>query len=315
MSRVAAIIVTYGATLTVVRPLLKVVAPQVAHVILVDNGSPGLKILKGTSRLHIIRLDQNYGLAYAQNIGVERAIKLRAGHVLFLDQDSVPYPDMVKRLDLGLRDATKQGIIVAAAGPIMEDSILGTKGFFLKTFLGVPYKSYALSQIKSSFTRVHFVLSSGSLVPIKIFQKIGGQRSDYFIDHVDSEWAMRAKTLGYQAIGVREALMQHRVGDSTRRFWLFGWKTIFWHQPSRDYYVFRNTFLMIHDNPFNIWQLHLVIRLFKLMIYFCMLCPDRINRIVYMMRGVRDGILNRRGFLDTKALKLHTIPKTSMDPI
>jgi rhamnosyltransferase len=286
----------------------------VTHIVLVDNGSPLVKDLKSTSQLHIIRLKKNYGLAYAQNIGIERAIKLKADYVLFLDQDSVPHSDMVNNLHRSMNDASREGMRVAIAGPITEDSLLGNKGFFVKSFLGVPYKSHFKPQFKAPYSKADFIISSGSLVPLEALKIIGGQRSDYFIDHVDTDWGMRAKMLGYQAIGVRDALMRHRVGDSARRFWLFGWKTIFWHQPSRDYYVFRNTFLMVHDNPFNVWQLHLVIRLFKLMIYFCMLCPDRYNRFLFMMRGVRDGLLNRRGFLDVRTFKLHPIPRTSVDP-
>ena len=311
MSRVAAIIVTYGATLMVVRRLLRVVVPQVAQVILVDNGSPSLRTLSKAPGLHVIRLDQNYGLAYAQNVGIEMAIQLRADHVLFLDQDSVPYPDMVKRLDLGLRDATKQGIIVAAAGPVMEDSILGIRGFFLKTFLGVPYKSYSPPQIKSSFTRVHFILSSGSLVPIEVLRMMGGQRGDYFIDHVDAEWAMRAHALDFNLIVVNQAYMNHRIGEAVRRFWLFGVRTIFLHQPLRYYYMCRNTFLMIYDNPINLWQLQHVLRIFKLIFYFILFNPSRLR---YILRGINDGLINRRGMLDPKSMKLHAIPKTSVDP-
>jgi rhamnosyltransferase len=311
LSHIAAVVVTYGATLAQVRRLLGSIEPQVKHVILVDNGSPSLKNLRNNSRLDVIRLQKNYGLAYAQNIGVERAIKLRADHVLFLDQDSVPYPDMVGRLERGLRDAKGQGIRVAAAGPVTEDSILGTRGFFLKTFLGVPYKSHALPQANSSFTRVHFVLSSGSLVPIEVLRLVGGQRGDYFIDHLDTEWAMRAHALGFSFVIANQALMEHRVGEAVRRFWLFGTRTIFLHQPHRYYYMCRNSFLMIYDNPINLWQLQHMLRLLKLFFYFS-LFNNGVWR--YLLRGIGDGLLNRRGMLDPKTLRLHAIPKTSVDP-
>jgi len=311
LSRVAAIIITYGAKLKEVRRLLKVIEPQVSHIILVDNGSPGLKTLRSAPGLHITRLDQNYGLAYSQNIGVERAINLHMSHVLFLDQDSLPYPDMVKRLEQGLLEASRQGNRVAAAGPVMEDSILGTRGFFIKTFLGVPYKSYFNSKIKASFIKVHFVLSSGSLVPITVFNNIGGQRGDYFIDHVDAEWAIRAHASGFNMVAVNKALMKHRIGLSVRRFWLFGMRTIFLHQPLRYYYMCRNTFLMIYDNPFNVWHLQHVLRLLKLIFYFILFDPSRLR---YILRGINDGLLNRRGKLNPDTLQLQAIPKTSLDP-
>lgn len=314
MSRVAAVVVTYGATLAQVRRLLGSIEPQVKHVILVDNGSPSLKNLKSNSRLHIIRLDQNYGLAYAQNVGIEKAIKLKADHVLFLDQDSVPHRDMVQELCRSIRNAQDRGIRVATAGPIRIDSHTGKKANFIKSFWRTPFIVYPDTESRPSYSLVDFVISSGSLVPIEVLRLVGGQRGDYFIDHVDTEWTIRAGAKGLETIGVHTALMEHRVGDSAHRFWLFGWKYIFWHQPWRNYYVYRNTFLMAHDNPFNIWQLHLVMRLIKLMIYFLIFSPDRFRRIRFMLMGIRDGLLNRRGMLDPKTLKLHPIPKTSMDP-
>ena len=314
MSRIAAIIVTYGAKLTEVRRLLKVVGSQVAHVILVDNGSPSLRTLRNAPGLHIIRLDQNYGLAYAQNIGIERAITLNMSHVLFLDQDSLPYPDMVKRLDKGLRQAKDQGVTVATAGPVTEDSILGTRGFFVKTFLGVPYKSYINPNSKKDFIKADFMISSGSLVPLSVINTVGGYRSDYFIDHLDTEWSARSGRLKFQSISVRDACMHHRIGEGAHRFWLLGWRTIFYHQPLRHYYIFRNTFLMMYDNPFNVWQVFLLLRLLKLMIYFLIFIPDRFRRMRFMLIGIKDGLLNRRGMLDPKSMKLQGIPKTSLDP-
>lgn len=310
---IAAIVVTYGATPHEVDSLINAVQKQVTHIILVDNGSPLLKQIKRVSHLHIIKLNNNYGLAYAQNIGIERAIKLKVDHVLFLDQDSVPHPGMVDKLYQAVIIAQGQGFDIAAAGPVTIDRRLGTQNILVLN--GLLPRRYAPNQLKkNTFIEVAFLISSGSLVSIGALKKIGGQRSDYFIDHLDTEWCLRAKNLSYTLICVVDAKMQHTLGDTAKRVWFFGMRTVFSHQPLRDYYMFRNTLLMLRDVKLNfIWRLHFLWRLQQFMVYFCVFNPDRLKRLSLMILGLRDGLLNRRGLLDPKTFKLHRIPQTSLD--
>jgi rhamnosyltransferase len=313
---VAAIVVTFGASLSEVESIVRLIKDQVAQVILVDNGSPSLKKLKSTSRFHIIRLKKNYGLAYAQNVGIERAIKLKVDHVLFIDQDSVPNPDMVNKLLFHFTKATRLNLHPAAMGPVTIDRRIGIKSSFVVKRFGLPSHYRKTDQMKDSILLVHFLISSGSLVSIDALKRIGGLRSDYFIDHVDSEWCLRAQGLGFSIFSAFDALMQHTLGDTIKQIWLLGWRSVSWHQPYRDYYVYRNTLLAIRDaRPSFIWQCFLISRLFKFFIYFMLAYPNRLKRLRYIYLGLRDGIFNRRGRIDEKTFKLHAIPKTSLDPI
>ncbi len=315
MPKVAAIVVTYGATLSEVRSLIKAIQKQVTHIILVDNGSPLIKNLKSTPRLHVIRLKKNYGLAYAQNIGIERAINLKIDYVLFLDQDSLPYSDMVAQLFKYFTKATKLDLYPAAIGPVTIDRRIGIKSSFVIRRFGMPSRYRKTDEIKDDILQVHFLISSGSLVSIDVLQKIGGLRSEYFIDHVDTEWCLRAQASGFSLLGGFDALMQHTLGDTIKRQWFLGWRSISWHQPYRDYYVYRNTLLTIRDVRLHlVWQCFLMSRLVKFFIYFMLMYPNRLERLKYIFLGLRDGLLNRRGVLDLTTFKLHHIPRTSVDP-
>jgi rhamnosyltransferase len=315
-NNVAAILVTFGAKLSEVESLVRRIKGLVAQAILVDNGSPSLKKLKSTSRLHIIRLKKNYGIAYAQNIGIERAIKLKVEHVLFLDQDSVPNPDMVNKLLSHFTKATRLNFHPAAIGPVTIDRRISIKSSFVVNRFGLPSRYRKTDQMKDGILQVQFLISSGSLVSIDALKKIGGLRSDYFIDHVDSEWCLRAKGLGFSLLGAFDSLMQHTLGDTIKQIWLLGWRSVSWHQPYRDYYVYRNTLLAIRDtNPSFIWQCFLISRLVKFFIYFMLAYPNRLKRLRYIYLGLRDGLFNHRGRIDVKTFKLHAIPKTSVDPI
>ncbi|WP_375450212.1 glycosyltransferase [uncultured Devosia sp.] len=47
-------------------------------------------------RQHVIALDENKGIAKAQNIGIAHAQERRVEYILLLDQDSVPSNGMVE---------------------------------------------------------------------------------------------------------------------------------------------------------------------------------------------------------------------------
>ena len=90
-----AIIVSYFPREDVLRRLVLAVVSQVAHVVIVDNGSPvGTQIFVediAGEKVHCLLLGRNFGIAKAQNAGIEWARTHKATHVVLLDQDSVPF--------------------------------------------------------------------------------------------------------------------------------------------------------------------------------------------------------------------------------
>src|SRR5659263_368215 len=120
---VVAVVVTYGPDLEATSRLLQALAAQVAHVIVVDNGSPAESVsaLRGVlaaSGGDLVALMENTGIASAQNVGIARARSAGASHVLLSDQDSVPAPDMVAQLLHAIGRAVDAGHRVGAVGPL-----------------------------------------------------------------------------------------------------------------------------------------------------------------------------------------------------
>ncbi|MGA2539021.1 MAG: glycosyltransferase, partial [Terracidiphilus sp.] len=116
--RVAAIVVLYHPDLVLLERLLKSAAQQVDHILVVDNTpnptSDLSRFLKHFGAQATYEpLGDNMGIATAQNVGIS---KLQGGfsHVLLLDQDSDPHPDMVKELMDGERGLIESGKRVAA---------------------------------------------------------------------------------------------------------------------------------------------------------------------------------------------------------
>jgi len=319
--KVVAIIVTYEPCSEALDKLVTAILPQVTHLVLVDNASALSDQVEcryaGMTSLDLIRLNDNMGIAYAHNIGIELAFEKKADYVLLLDQDSSPESDMVEKLknNLGhIRNKVNKPAV--AIGPSYEDPRTKTRSYFMVSRFGFPHR-YKPHKEKNPqrIVSVCFLISSGSLIAMDALLQYGGMRSEYFIDHVDTEWSFRIKQKGKLLIGEHDAIMEHSLGDKVKRVWFGYTRSVSYHSPLRDYYMFRNTILMLKDvNMTLVWKIFLLGRLLQFALYFLTFTSKRYQRLSFMMRGIWHGINRITGRLDTLTFKCTPIPKTSFDP-
>lgn len=318
--KIVAIVVAFQPDLPCLMEVLRAASPQVHEVVVVDNTpNPNPNLLAGCSdlkNLHLITLGDNWGIAYAHNIGIEWADSRRADYVLLLDQDSLPTPGMVDKLKAGIELKGAYKLHVVAAGPAYEDVRTGVRSYFMVSRFGFPfrYKPYRKKDPKA-LVSVSFLISSGTLISMGALLELGGKRSEYFIDHVDTEWCLRARAKGYQIVGAHDALMYHTLGDEVKKIWLFYMRNVAYHSPLRDYYMFRNTLLMLEDVQMNlIWRLFLLLRLVQFAIYFLIFAKERPQRLRLMILGLYHGLRRIGGRLDPKTGHCTAIPRTKFDP-
>jgi rhamnosyltransferase len=316
---ITAIIVTYLPNLEHLKQLVKVTSAQVDAVIIVDNSpSPNdiLSGLRGSKKMSYVNLVENMGIAYAQNIGFKFAIEQKASHALLLDQDSMPEDRMVQNLFLGIAHAQKSLPNIIAASPQYYDPRTKFHSLFMVSKFTIPFRYSQQNQtLSSNVISASFLISSGMLIDLQKLIGLCGMRSEYFIDHVDTEWCLRALAKGYQLLGIHDAKMIHALGDNPKKFWFFGMRNISEHSPLRDYYMFRNTLLMLKDVTVSFsWRIYLIFRLVEFFLYFLTFSKERGLRFQLMKLGLRHGYSNIRGRLDLKTLKCHPIPPTSFDP-
>lgn len=312
-----ALIVTYNPDLPTLYKQINLTLDQVDEIIIVDNSSRNIKefdSLVSDKKIYIIILEQNFGIGYAQNIGFQKAIELKASYILLLDQDSVPSSDLLLRL---------KNVIMAddllACGPSYLDIRSERQSFFVIEQNNIPRRWYPnkgkLNPNESPVVSTAFLISSGTLIRASYLAQVGGMRSSYFIDHVDTEWCFRARNAGFRISGVPQAVMEHSLGDEVRRVWFFGWRQVSYHTPLRDYYMFRNTLLMLKDTHMSIiWKGHFIWRLIQFAVYFLTFAPLRTERFIKMSLGIMHGLKNIRGKLDINTNTCHAIPKTELDP-
>ncbi|HUX82748.1 MAG TPA: glycosyltransferase family 2 protein [Halothiobacillus sp.] len=298
---VAAVVVTYTPELDGLILSLRSLAAQVELVIVVDNGSAAQNALS----LALAAFDRcifepqkgNLGLGSALNTGVERARSLKATHVLLMDQDSVPCPRMVDLMVMHL-DGFMGDRPVAAIGPRFVDVNNGAVSQH------VHFESLRIGRIpcveNAPCLSTDFLITSGSLIPIQVLDDVGPMDESLFIDHVDTEWCLRAKSKGYALLGDCEALLEHDLGEYRKRIWFGRWRDVPVHKAFRYYYIFRNS-ILLYRRKYIPWAWIRVdlIRLVYILGFSILFGPDRLNKMAMMWKGVRDGLRGVTGRLDT----------------
>jgi rhamnosyltransferase len=297
---VACVVVTYNPRLARLRELLQAVAPQVAELILVDNGSRShcLRWLKGlrSPTLSLIELGTNKGIAAAQNVGLDAARRAGYSHTLLLDHDSVPSPTMVADLMDAIAGLGLRGASVAAVGPRYLDARQDNPPPFIR-IQGLRLVRYGCPS-PDTVVEVDYLIASGSLIPMASLEAVGGMAEELFIDYVDIEWGLRARRLGFQCYGVCGALMSHDLGEAPVNF--LG-RRLPIHSALRHYYHFRNAVWLYRsaDLPLE-WKVVDAWRLLLKYVFYTVFAKPRGEHFRMMTRGMMDGIRGRLGQLETE---------------
>ena len=297
--RVAAVIVTYNPDVDVLRQLLDALLPQVDSALLVDNASHNQQQLAAlVSGCEFYASETNLGLGAAHNIGITFARDQQADAVLILDQDSLPAEDMVQRLTAAFAALSSQHKLAAVGAHYAND--LGSDAFFVR-FGALKFQRH-YCQADAHPVAADFLISSGSLFSLAAIDEIGAMDEGLFIDHVDTEWFLRARVKGYQSFGVCDARMQHALGEKTHRIKPLNIgreRNVPQHKPFRYYYIFRNS-ILLYKRSYSSWRWRWndLQRLAMMLVMYGVFVPPRGQHLRMIWRGIIDGLRGRIGQLD-----------------
>ncbi len=295
---IAAIVVTYNPEINILSRLLDILKKQVNSIVLVDNGT-GMYFREFFESRHrnnefLICLGANCGVAVGQNVGIEWAKRNGKTHVILFDQDSLPEPDMVFNLLSAMRKLNSRGINVAAVGPRYQDERNINHPPFIRVS-GLKIEKSFCQSLSEEIVESDMIISSGSLISLSTLAEVGGPLNELFIDQVDVEWCLRARSHGYALFGVCNAFMHHSLGQMPKYFW--GRKFI--HQnPLRHYYIFRNAVWLLFKSYVPIgWKFLFMRTIFvRFFFYVCFVKP-RQSYLKMMTKGILDGLCGRLGRL------------------
>lgn len=302
MSTVA-VVTTFNPDLSVLREQLGRTVPQVKQLIVVDNGSVAADSIRALveefAKTRWFSLGENRGLGYAHNVGIQQALERGAGSVLILDQDTLPEPDMVSVLAETLVSSSAPDSRVAAVGARYVGVQSSHPSFFVQ-FRRFRFKKCFCTECGvRQVIPADVLISSGALFSARALREIGTMDEGLFIDHVDTEWFLRAHHRGWRSYGVCDAVMRHSLGERTFRVWLGRWRYLPIHKPFRYYYIYRNSVLLYRRSyPTIRWKQTDVLRLLMMFVMFSLFAGDRVENLKMMCRGIADGFRDRDGRLD-----------------
>ncbi|WP_034280066.1 glycosyltransferase family 2 protein [Alkanindiges illinoisensis] len=284
-----AVIVSFNPKHENLSTLITQLSEQSVRVILVDNASKNACMLDSIKKAETIYLESNKGIAYAQNVGIKRAIQSGARYIVFFDQDSMISRNFINFIASDytyVRNYIDANI--AAIGPRLFDK---EYSFFYKITSVNKYgfrKTIDVSNIKQP-RRASLIISSGMYVEVNVLRRIGFMKANYFIDYVDIEWCFRAKAKGLHCYISNKATMKHRIGDYNIQ--VFG-KSITIHSAFRRYFRIRNTLYLLKEPyvPKIFAAKEFFLGLIYQFIIICLVKKDKLGQIKSLVLGIKDGI-------------------------
>jgi len=279
---VCAVIVSYNPSLDVLGNIATL-RSQVSSIVVVDNGSSEkhLAMLRGGRSqcgFELIENGANLGIAAALNIGVREVGAKGFDWAALFDQDSRVEPGFIN----SMLDACR-----TAPNPSQVGIVCPT---YLDTSTGMvfPIQLSKAGEVLSAMT-------SGSLIPVQLFDRIGTFNEPLFIDYVDIEFCARTRRAGYRIVQSR-AVLHHSLGRITRHR-LFGrWFATTNHSATRRYYITRNRcwvlWQFMGDWSWSPREFHSALRD---TIKVFLVEQDRPAKLKHMMLGFADALRGRMG--------------------
>lgn len=286
-SKVLSIIVTHNPEIEKLRELMTQLQKKSYSAIIIDNNSKNiLEIEETKGKFYLIKNESNHGLAAAQNLGIFFAKKKGFDYVFLLDQDSLFIGNTLYQLYSEMIQLREHFGNVAALGPLHAPDRKG-EIFFPHISIskaGIPKKIIPKRNTKPA--EVSSIISSGSLVPTEIFDKIGLMREDLFIDLIDTEWCLRATYKGYRIYSSTCAVLAHEIGQKTISFFGF---CVPLHTPDRRYYKAKNSVILFSIK--HIPKLLAIRILLSCAVHHTYFILNEGQKLEYLQQGTR-------GFLD-----------------
>jgi rhamnosyltransferase len=285
-NNVCAVVVTFRPDATV-EANLATTRSQVEAMIVIDNTPapdryPGIRKVCDKLAAHLVENDNNVGLPAALNIGISYAIRSGYPWVVLFDQDSTATDGMIGSM-LEAYEANAGIYKVGIVTPRYRNRLTGEVDPLSPPFL-------ADNMLDAAWT-------SGSLVPTKVFQEVGGFENALFIDQLDYEFSLRVRRAGYVIVLAREASLLHEGGfPRTRHIFGISMRTDN-HKPARRYYTARNRVWIMRKyyNHFPHLLRRNIARQAKETVWMFVCEKNRWSTAMCIASGLWDGLIGRMG--------------------
>ncbi len=249
--------------------------------LIIWNNTPGIALnidlANYKTKIKYLGTGKNEGIGFALNKAVGYAIEKGFTHVISMDQDSY--------FEKG--DFKKYIEIIRKSNYL--NSAIYTTNYLLKT--GLFYEKKDFLKI------VDVAMTSGTVISIDIFRKIGLFSDELFIDMIDIEFSLRAKKKGINTLSVQNIVLIHGAGYQTeKKRFLWTYVTPNEYSPIRTYYINRNGVLVFKKYPFSkCFRKYFYRSVIERTIFVLLYENQKIGKIKAIYLGVFHGIIGRVG--------------------
>ena len=266
-------VVFYNPDKTVIENI-KTYSNLVKELVIVDNSDQPdddiLRELISINNIHVIRLGDNYGIAYALNAGIKYLDSKGIDICLTMDQDSkFPTKWFDKIWNLILANISQYAILGLNYNDVNNssaDEIINTK----------------------------YWLTSGNFLRMYAYNKTKGFQSDLFIDYVDIEFDHQLIKLGYQIGIINNYSIMHTIGNPITKK-IFGRTVTSMNHPAiRYYYRYRNgAYLYKTDRKYykEKYMKDIFFNIPKMLLWE----KDRAHKLKMIKRGLSDAKHSKMG--------------------
>lgn len=237
----------------------------------VDN-TPNInnkKLLPNSKKIEYISNKENLGIATALNIGAKRAIDNKYHFLLTMDSDSKFSKNSLSKMINWLKDNKEDNIGLIS-----------------------PFHELGINQVKSK-NKVDYQtveMTSGNIINLDIYQKIGGYKDWLFIDCVDFDYCFTLINNGYKTARLNNVILDHSLGNIKVDRFLGKNITHSNHSYIRRYYITRNSFYMnmMYKKKFPNECAKIMMEVRRDIVKIILLEKDKYRKLRNMIRGYID---------------------------
>lgn len=222
-----------------------------------------------SEKIKYMTLNRNMGIGYALNKAIEWGERNNYSLLLTMDQDSFfehsIFEKYTKLIKEKLADSCDESIAVFSPN------------------LSEPFEN-------SIFVDVMFSITSGSIYRLDVFGKVGKFREDFFIDGIDTEFCLKARTSNYRTVIVNPCKLIQTFGIPQQSKWGFVSTN---YSPFRTYHMVRNHVILrqLYPELFSLKESYGRYVL-KRMIKIFLSENNKKKKIIAIWWGICDGIKN-----------------------
>lgn len=281
--KIIAVYVTYNPEINILDKSINSLENQVEEIIIVDNTEDKNNqqaigaLAKKYSKITLITLGENKGIASAMNEGYGLAIRKKADWILSMDQDSILPPETISQYQEFIERTNSRQI-----------------GALLPSFFLCPT---AVNVRGGEDKKEIDYMTSGSLVNAKAFLEVKGFEDKLFIDLVDRDFGLKLILAGYSMYRLGNIIMNHNIGNA--KDITFFHKHLFYitnHNSIRRYYISRNLFYIAekYGKLFPKFS-HPNYAILKSVIRIIFFENNKIPKLQSVVRGIVDYRKNKYG--------------------